>query len=123
MSINIEFPLQDDTVTNNFFKTTETTAQGIKSNLYLLLTTDVNTRFYNRGYGSNLKKYLFDPNTSKTELDITAEIKTIVSQNISNLTITNVTYETPDTNTILITVYFTYSSDFYSFADAIAIQF
>ncbi len=40
----------------------ENISDSIKSNLMFLLVTDKGSRFYNRGYGTNLKKFLFEQN-------------------------------------------------------------
>jgi phage baseplate assembly protein W len=124
MNINIKFPLTDDISNHNFLKTNENTVDAIKSNLYLLFTTDVGTRFYNRGYGSNLRKFIFDQNDNLTELDIENEIKNIVSKKMSKINVDMVTFDDESTaNSLLITIYFTYSDSTFSFSDVIGIQF
>lgn len=121
-NINIKFPLVDDKDTNAFLKSTTTTVEAIKSNLYLLLTTEINTRPYNRGYGSNLRKFIFEPNDEKTVSDISAEIKSLVAKRIPKLGINNIEFEQKD-NSVSVLIYFTFTDDFYTYSDVIGIEF
>lgn len=124
-NINIKFPLSDDSSNNNYLKSNSNTIDAIKTNLYLLFTTDINTRFYKRGYGSNLRKFIFEPNDQITDLDIETEIKKTVSKYLPKITVDNLTFEDiPDTNNgLLLAIYFTYSDASYSFSDVIGITF
>ncbi len=120
--LNLKFPLQDDKEKNFFVKRNDNTPDAIKSNLYFLLTTEKKSRFYNRSYGTDLRKFIFEQNDEVTVFDIEQEIKNTVKKFMPNLTINNVAVEQNE-NTLLLTIYFTYIEDFYSFSDAIAISF
>jgi hypothetical protein len=74
-SINIKFPLQDDNETGFLFKTNKLSIDAIKSDLLLLMLTQKGERYYNPDYGTNLKKFIFEPNDDLTEFDIKEEIK------------------------------------------------
>lgn len=123
--INIKFPLQDDSETNFFLKRTETTQDAIRSNLYFLLTTEKGSRFYNREYGSNLKKYLFEPNDNITQFDIEQDIKNTISKWLPNLNINKIEFnqDEENDNSITIFIHFTYTDGFYTFNDTVAITF
>lgn len=119
-NITITFPLQDDQDTNYLFKRDQVTIQAIKSKLLLLLTTSKNSRFFNRGYGSNFLKLLFEQNDEITEFDVETEIKTIVSKYLPNLIITKVSFEKED-NKLTVTINFTYKDDFLEVNDFVSI--
>lgn len=121
--INIKFPLTDDVENNFFLKRNEITMDAIKSNLMLLILTKKGSRYMLRDYGTNLEKFLFDPNDTLTELDIETEIKNTVNKYIPKLTINNVVFENNDENTMIITINFVYSDDFYSETSKLTISF
>lgn len=123
--INIKYPLQDDVESNFLFKRNKTTQEAIKSNLYFLLTTEKGSRFFNRGYGSNLRKYLFEPSDNITDFDIEQDIKNTISRYLPKLKINNIKFQNDENNDNSVTVFihFTFSDGFYTFDDAIAITF
>jgi phage baseplate assembly protein W len=121
--INIKFPLTDDVENNFFLKRNEITMDAIKSNLMLLILTKKGSRYMLRDYGTNLEKFLFDPNDTLTESDIETEIKNTVNKYIPKLTINKVVFENSDENTMIITINFVYSDDFYSETSQLTISF
>jgi phage baseplate assembly protein W len=122
-NITITYPLQDDKDTNFLFKRDQVTIQAVKSKLLLLLTTVKGTRFFNRGYGSNFLKLLFEQNDEITEFEVTTEVKTIVSTYIPNLTVNTVNFERDDNvNKLTVTINFTYKDDFLEINDSIVID-
>jgi phage baseplate assembly protein W len=92
VSYNIKFPLRDDVSTNTFFQLSRVTKDAFSSNLILLLLTQRGERYYEPDYGTNLLKYIFEPNDSLTAVDVEQEIKRIVSLYIPSLTIDKVTF-------------------------------
>jgi phage baseplate assembly protein W len=96
---------------------------GIKSNLMLLILTKKGSRYMLRDYGTNLEKFLFDPNDTLTESDIETEIKNTVNKYIPKLTINKVVFEKTEENTMIITINFVYSDDFYSETSKLTISF
>jgi phage baseplate assembly protein W len=121
--INIKFPLTDDVENNFFLKRNEITMDSIKSNLMLLILTKKGSRYMLRDYGTNLEKFLFDPNDTLTESDIETEIKNTVNKYIPKLTINKVVFEKTEENTMIITINFVYSDDFYSETSQLTIAF
>jgi len=121
-SYNIKFPLVDDVSTNTFFQMTKVTKDAFRSDLILLLLTEKGERYYEPDYGTNLLKFIFEPNDNITEGDIEQDIKTTVSLYIPALTIDSVTFKQylddngeviPDTQ-LNVNIRFTYSEDFFS---------
>ena len=91
-SYNIRFPLRDDTEKNAYFLMNQITKDAFSSDLLLLLLTEKGERYYEPNYGTNLLKYIFEPNDQLTSEDIEAEIKKTVSLYIPSLKIKSVTF-------------------------------
>jgi phage baseplate assembly protein W len=119
---NIKFPLVDDVETNTYFQLTKITKDALSSDLVLLLLTQRGERYYEPDYGTNLLKYIFEPNDAITGSDVEQEIKRTVSLYIPALTIDKVTFNwntddngEPILETQLnVNVKFTYSEDVFS---------
>ncbi|MFW5847556.1 MAG: GPW/gp25 family protein [bacterium] len=91
-TINIQFPLLDDVDKNKYFKLTEITKDALASDLLLLLLTEKGERYYNPNYGTNLKKYIFEPKDNLTQSEVEREIKETVKTYIPELTIQQVRF-------------------------------
>lgn len=91
-SYNITYPLKDDTTTGGLLSTNRVTKDSYSSNLLLLLLTQKGERYYDSEYGTNLLKYVFEPNDNLTSNQIEEEIKNTVSLYIPELKITSVTF-------------------------------
>lgn len=121
-SINIKFPLEDDTEKNVLFKLNNVTKDALTSNLILLLLTEKGERYYQPDYGLDIRKYIFEPNDGRTQSDIEQEIRDTVKKFIPELTISSVQIEVGtdsegfpiNDNQINIIVEFVYSEDVFS---------
>lgn len=130
-SYNIKFPLRDNPSLNTFFQMTEITKDAFSSDLLLLLLTAKGERYYEPDYGTNLLKYIFEPNDNLTAADIEEEIKHTVKLYIPNLTITEVKFswtvdeEGGDVGDHEVSVYlkFTYNEDAFSEQGSLVINF
>lgn len=91
-SYNIRFPLRDDTEKNQYFLMNQVTKDAFSSDLLLLLLTRKGERYYEPNYGTNLLKYIFEPNDNLTEKDVEQEIKETVSLYIPSLKINRITF-------------------------------
>ena len=122
VSYNIKFPLNDDTVTNTYFLMSRVTKDAFSSDLLLLLLTQKGERYYEPEYGTNLLKFIFEPNDNLTANDIEAEIKKTVSLYIPALTIDSIDFnretdsegEPISDNQLNVKVKFTYNEDAFS---------
>jgi len=121
-SYNITYPLRDDVSTNTYFLLSKVTKDAFSSDLLLLLLTQKGERYYEPDYGTNLLKYIFEPNDNLNASDVEQEIKRIVSLYIPALTINNVTFNwnTDDQgnpiseNQLNVQISFTYTEDAFS---------
>ena len=91
-SFNIKFPFKDDTNKNSFFLMNQVTKDALTSDLLLLLLTQKGERYYEPDYGTNLLKYIFEPNDNLTATDVEQEIKNTVSLYVPALKITKITF-------------------------------
>ena len=130
-SYNITYPLKDNSVTNQFLGTNVITKESYSSNLILLLLTQIGERYYNPEYGTNLLKYVFEPNDALTSSEVEKEIKDTVSKYIPEVTITSVTFDwgvddegntIPD-NQMNVIVKFVYREGYYNEEGNINIKF
>jgi len=91
-SINIQFPLKDDTARNGFYLMNQITKDAFSSDLLFLLLTEKGERYYNPDFGTNLLKFIFNPNDNLTEASVEQEIKQTVSLYLPNLKIDKLTF-------------------------------
>jgi phage baseplate assembly protein W len=92
VSYNIKFPLNDDVSTNTYFALTKTTKDALTSDLLLLLLTQKGERYYEPDYGTNLLRFIFEPNDNLVQSDIEQDIKETVSTYIPALKIDRITF-------------------------------
>lgn len=91
-SYNITFPFRDDNDTRNFLETNVVTKDAYSSNLLLLLLTEKGERYYESDYGTNLLKYIFEPNDDLTSADVEEEIRNTVALYIPEIKISSVNF-------------------------------
>jgi len=88
--INIDFPFKDSP--SGFFLNLNSDDQrAIKSDLMHLLLTRKGQRLYNPDFGTDLLKFIFEPNDSITLDDLKDEVKTSVKKYLPQLSITSLT--------------------------------
>jgi len=119
ISYNIRFPIKDDTYTNRLFSMTQITKEALSSDLLLLLLTERGERYMDPNYGTNLLKFIFEPNDNLTAKDIEQEIKRTVTLYIPNLTINQIQFNRlvdeegnpTSENQLNVKIMFTYTED------------
>lgn len=85
--INIDFPFKDSP--QGFFLNLNSDDQrAIKADLIHLLMTRKGQRLYNPDFGTDLLKYIFEPNDTLTLSDIKDEINTTIKKYLPDLNIT-----------------------------------
>lgn len=120
-TLNVKYPFVDDNSTNRYLGMNYITKDQISSKLTYLLLTQKGERYYNDQFGTNLLKYIFEPNDSITHAEIVEDIKQDVKNYMPEVTISNIQFVDAvgdDNNVILnqitVLINFTYNEDSYS---------
>lgn len=121
-NINIEFPFKDSS-NGEYLKLTKTTMSAIKSDLMHIILTDKGERLYLPNFGTNLKKYIFEPLDEATINNIKIDIQKVVSDYIPNLIINNIQTEKPFDRAVKMTIFFTITDNVFETRDSITIDF
>ena len=74
VNVGIDFPTAIVPDGDGFFKGTKTTEDAIKSNIRLLLLTQRGERLMQPNLGINLRRFLFEPITENTAVEIENDI-------------------------------------------------
>ena len=123
-TICIQYPLQDDLEGNRLFRMDITAQQTVKSQLLFLLLTAKGSRWYTPDFGSNLQKYLFEPNDGVTWENIVQELNVAVSNYIPNLTVIKIdTKEGRNSYSVLLSVHYIYTEGFFRESDVLDVEF
>jgi phage baseplate assembly protein W len=123
--INIKFPIEDDSINNFFIKRNRTTKESLLSNLTLLLLTNKWERYFNPLYGSDLLRFVFEPNDNIVSTQLETEIRDIVKKYIPKINVNNIEFIKPDENkeySLEILINFTYTDDVYTERDTLQIN-
>lgn len=87
--ININFPFKDSRK-GHFIDLTKTDADAIKADLMHLILTRRGERLYLPDFGTNLMRFIFEPNDGITQSEIKQEIKTVVKKYLPKLQINEI---------------------------------
>ena len=90
--INIAFPFKESD-RGDFILLNNEDSKAIKSDLMHLILTKKGERLYMPDFGTNLLKYIFEPNDTLTRNDIKNEITDTVKKYLPNLQINEVSVE------------------------------
>lgn len=123
--INIKFPIEDDPINNFFLGRNRTTKEALVSNLNLLLLTNKWERYFMPTYGSDLLRFIFEPNDSNVRDELDREIKDMVNKYIPQLTIDNIEFRIPETDRehkLEVIINFTFTDDVFVERDTIQIN-
>lgn len=93
--INISYPFKDSPK-GFFLDLTSDDQRAVKSDLLYLLLSRKGQRYYNPDFGTDLMKFIFEPNDTLTLNDVKEEISNSVNKYIPNLTITNLSVTPSD---------------------------
>lgn len=87
--INIDYPFKESDK-GFFLNLNKDDKNAIKSDLMHLILTRKGERLYMPEFGTNLLKYIFEPNDSITQSSIKEEINDTVKRYIPNLRVNNI---------------------------------
>lgn len=99
--INIDFPFKDSDK-GFYFKLNSTNTDAIRSDLLHLLLTNKGERLYLPDFGSDLKKYIFEPNDSITHEQIKDNLNENIIRYIPNLIINDITFKNNEIEELII---------------------
>ena len=91
-SYNITYPFKDNNETKSFIQMNQVSKDSYSSNLLLLLLTQKGERYYESDYGTNLLKYIFEPNDDLTSTQVEEEIRNTVALYIPEIKISSVSF-------------------------------
>jgi phage baseplate assembly protein W len=93
--INITYPFKNSPQ-GFFLNLNSLDADAIKSDLMHLLLTRKGERLYNPDFGTNLLKYIFEPNDNMTLEALKDEVSNTVKRYLPNLSIKNISVTESD---------------------------
>ncbi len=99
--INIDFPFRDSKK-GFYFELNQTDIDAIRADLLHLLLTNKGERLYLPDFGSDLKKYIFEPNDDITHSDIKDNLNETISKYIPNLIINSIEFRNDEIEELII---------------------
>jgi phage baseplate assembly protein W len=121
--INIDYPFQNSN--NGFFlRLTETDQRAIKADLMHLLLTRRGQRLYNPDFGTDLLKFIFEPNDALTWEKVKEEVTNSVKKYLPKLDITEITVTESESSEYAATIKleYTISENVFDIADSVTIN-
>jgi len=121
--ININYPFKNSNK-GFFLDLTSDDNAAIKSDLLHLILTIKGQRLYNPNFGTNLLKFIFEPNDSLTFSKIREEIDTAVSTYLPNLRINEIIIEPTEINdhVAVVRIDYTITDDVFTTTDFVIIN-
>jgi uncharacterized protein len=121
--INIDFPFKDSPE-GFYFKLNSTNTDAIRSDLLHLLLTNKGERLYMPDFGSDLKKYIFEPNDSITHEQIKDNLNENIKRYIPNLIINDITFKNNSIEELIIVeLTYTVTDGTFNSTDTITLTF
>lgn len=121
--ININYPFKDSNQ-GFFLDLTSTDEKAIKADLMHLILTRKGQRLYNPEFGTDLLKFIFEPNDSLTLAGIKSEITTVVKRYLPKLEITDISVvESAESEyAAVVTIKYTITDDVFTTSDLVIIN-
>jgi phage baseplate assembly protein W len=121
--ININYPFKDSKK-GFFLDLNSDDASAIKADLMHLILTRKGQRLYNPDFGTDLLKFIFEPNDSLTLAGLKTEITTVVKKYLPKLQIDSLTVEesTESEYAAVVTIKYTITDDVFTTSDLIIIN-
>lgn len=120
--INIEFPFQESK-NGAFLSLNQVDAKAVRSDLMHLILTRKGERLYNPEFGTDLLRFIFEPNDSLTYSSIKLDIQSTVKKYLPNLEVNDIIVEIDENNEYraLIRIDYTITEDVFKETDYIII--
>ena len=121
--INIDFPFRDGD--NGFyFQMNKTDKDAIRADLLHLLLTNKGERLYLPDFGSDLKKYIFEPNDGVTHEQIKDNLNETIKRYMPNLIINGITFKNDSIEELIIVeLTYTVTDGTFNSSDTVTLTF
>lgn len=121
--ININYPFKDSTK-GFFLDLNDEDSQAIKADLLHLILTKKGERLYNPNFGTDLVKFIFEPEDGMTLNAIKEEITSVIKIYLPKLQIDEITVEESTENeyAAVVTINYTITDDVFSTKDIVVIK-
>ena len=121
--ININYPFKDSPK-GFFLDLTEQDNQAIKADLLHLILTRRGQRLYNPDFGTDLLRFIFEPNDALTQEGVIDEIRTVVKRFLPKLKLDEIIIaESPESEyAAVVTISYTITDDVFSTSDMIVVK-
>jgi phage baseplate assembly protein W len=121
--INIDFPFSDSPK-GYYFKLNDNDKDAIKSDLLHLLLTNKGERLYMPDFGSDLRKFIFEPNDSITHDQIKDNLNETIKRYIPNLLINKISFRNDEIEELIIVeLKYTVTEGTFSSSDTVELTF
>jgi phage baseplate assembly protein W len=98
---NIDFPFKDSKK-GFYFELNQTDRDAIRADLLHLLLTNKGDRLYLPDFGSDLRKFIFEPNDTITHDEIKKSLNDSISRYIPNLIVNSINFRKNDIEELII---------------------
>jgi uncharacterized protein len=121
--INIDFPFKDSPE-GFYFNLNATDADAIRADLLHLLLTNKGERLYMPDFGSDLKKYIFEPNDGVTHEQIKDNLNETIKRYMPNLIINGITFKNDSIEELIIVeLTYTVTDGTFNSSDTVTLTF
>ena len=121
--INIDFPFKDSP-NGYYFKLNNNDKDAIRADLLHLLLTNKGERLYLPDFGSDLRKYIFEPNDNITHEDIRNNLNETIKRYIPNLVVNDISFRNDEIQELIIVeLKYTVTDGTFASSDTIEIRF
>ncbi len=121
--INIDFPFKDSDK-GFYLQLNQTDRDAIRADLLHLLLTNKGERLYLPDFGSDLKKYIFEPNDNVTHSEIKDNLNQTISKYIPNLIVNDITFRNDDVQeAIIVELTYTVTEGTFNSTDTVILTF
>ena len=121
--INIDFPFKDSPE-GFYFNLNATDADAVRADLLHLLLTNKGERLYMPDFGSDLKKYIFEPNDGVTHSQIKDNLNETIKRYMPNLTIDDIKFRNDSIEELIIVeLTYTVTDGTFNSSDTVTLTF
>ena len=123
ITYGVNFPFRESYV-GKYLDVSDTTEEEVRSNLIHLLLTRKGQRLYNPDFGTDLLRFIFEPEDNLSLNDIKSEITTVVKKYLPKLQINeiSVTQSTESEYAAVVRMDYTITDDVFTTSDFIIIN-